>query len=121
MITLHFSECCAVPAAGGKVYIERPERALYCGKHYERILNNANAGLKCSSNCVEMYTYDELCVLVAQYLKRTKGIDIQLVSWCQCWEPDEPPASISITLDADGSMNDDPHHGFFRQRMKYLR
>lgn len=116
MITLHFSECCKVPnlpEMPEKIEICQPRDAHQRGDYYERMLTRA-AGSE-----MEFVTYDELCVLVAQHLHRKGIINIQLCSWCACIA--EPGVPRIITLDTWGDMNEDPHHGFFNQRMKYLR
>src|SRR5579872_7497665 len=114
MIMLHFSECCVIPE-GDKLEIVRPPRVWIAGEHYERVLR-----LYSKWDAVRLATYDELCVLVAQYLRRTQNLKIELVSWCHCLKP-FGPRYRAIPLDDDGYMTVDPFHGFFNQRLKYLR
>jgi hypothetical protein len=65
----------------------------------------------------EFSTIDENMILVAQWMKR-QGIikDLTLISVC-CHAGEERV----IETDADGDMLNDPHHGFFSQRLTYLR
>lgn len=111
MITLHFSECGQIPGAVGSE-IRQPIYTMDRGPYYEERLRRAIDG-------DEFITYDELCVLVAQYLRRKEKLPIRLVSWCGCDR--KYPVSRVIELDDDGDMIDDAHHRFFNQRMKYLR
>jgi hypothetical protein len=62
-------------------------------------------------------TMDENMILVAQWMKR-QGIlkELTLISVC-CDEG----AERVIETDAEGDMLNDPHHGFFTQRLEYLR
>lgn len=113
MVTLHFSECCLLPTDVRQ--IPRPIRSYRAGEYYEKILSECEDG-------DHVGTYDELCVLVAQWLHARKIKQFRFASYCNCVEPDEPePAVRTIELEDDGSMKDDPFHGYFRQRMKYLR
>lgn len=64
-------------------------------------------------------THDEHLILIAQCLKR-KGVikDLTLVSVCSCnGKYDERV----IPIDDEGDCTEDAHHGFFPQRLKYLR
>ncbi len=116
MITLHFSECCEIPAFPIKIEIAQQRFARQRGDYYEKILVLANG------SSMDFVTYDELCVIVAQFLKRTQGVDIGLVSWCACRAAHNfGPDPRVIRLDEGGDMVDDPHHNYFNQRMKYLR
>lgn len=69
----------------------------------------------------ELTTYDELLILIAQYLVRKKVLkkeDITLVSICHC---SGEKKELTINLDDEGDMLGDPHHGFFTYRLQYLR
>jgi hypothetical protein len=62
-------------------------------------------------------TMDENMLLVAQWMKRNKRLrDLTLISVC-CHGGNERV----IETDADGDMGGEPHHGFFTQRLQYLR
>jgi hypothetical protein len=114
MIALHFSECCDVPMFLPKMELIQPKHAMKRADYYERMLRMA-----VGSN-MEFATYDELCVLIAQWLRRKNGLEIALCSWCNCLGLSENPTPLFLKMDADGSREGDSHHGFFRQRAPYL-
>lgn len=65
------------------------------------------------------YTMDEHFLLVAQWLRRTGVIKhLEFVSVCACYGPRKEKR---IVIDDEGDFTDDCHHGFFPQRLKYLR
>lgn len=64
-------------------------------------------------------TLDEHVLLIAQYLKRTKKIkDLEFRCICDCSGVRECKI---INLDEDGDIIDEIPHGFFSQRLQYLR
>ena len=65
------------------------------------------------------YTLDENLILIAQYLKRKGQLKyLSFISSCNCGPRYE---ARRISIDDEGDMVDDPHHGFFNQRLRYLR
>jgi hypothetical protein len=65
-------------------------------------------------------TLDENFLLVAQWMKRKKLLlNLTFYSVCSCRQFSN--GEWSIETDDDGDMLGDPHHGFFRQRLDYLR
>lgn len=116
MIRLHFSECGPVVLASNIITsVPFLPYTKERGPFYENYL------LHCK-DASDLVTYDELCVLVAQFLRRTKKFPIKLVSWCSCPPGNQNwPHMRTIPLDDDGDMIGETHHGFFNQRLKYLR
>lgn len=68
----------------------------------------------------EFSTLDELFILVAQKLHRDGRIKVKFVSVCGCF-PVVFDNEREIALDEEGDMLEDPHHGFFGQRLPLLR
>ena len=66
-------------------------------------------------------TYDELFILLAQKLHREGKIKCKLISVCHCENTQLPDRERIINLDEDGDMLEDPHHGFFPQRLPLLQ
>lgn len=110
MLTLHYSECCLI--GDDILEIIPPVLAMQRGPHYEQVLRSA-------SPQAVYKTYDELCLLVAQYLRRKEKLPVQLVAWCNC--RGQQLRQRAIPLDDDGDMVENPFHGFFSQRLPYLR
>lgn len=65
----------------------------------------------------EFFTIDEIFLLVAQKFCREKLYDLDLMSICDC----KGLGQRLIRVDDEGDMIDDPHHGFFSQRLDLLR
>ena len=61
-------------------------------------------------------TLDEHFVLTAQMMHRRQLLDVELISVCNC----DGHKETLITLDSAGDMLEDPHHGFFGQRLPLL-
>ena len=90
---------------------------------YRRWFNAYAAVFRDLNRChyENIYTYDEHLILMAQKYVRDHLIDckdIELVSWCAC---DGKYKSLVIKLDEEGDLLDDMHHGFFSQRLEFLR
>jgi hypothetical protein len=111
MVTIHTSQCGVVPAAGGELHLTAPLPANHRGSAYERMLAGLPKG-------AEVVTYDELLILVAQHLHRRKIIRARVIHWCGC---SPPRTNFQLDLDYDGDFVDDMPHGFFSQRLPYLR
>lgn len=86
------------------------------GMYYEFLLRDNPDGV--------FSTIDEHFLLVAQYLKRKGELkNLTLISVCGCGDNflgDKTDERV-IEIDSEGDMSGDCHHGFFPQRLKYLR
>lgn len=83
-------------------------------KRYEELLNTYPDGT--------FSTMDENFLLVAQWMKRSGRLKtLTFVSVCHCRRFVSEFAEHKIETDESGDMLDDPHHGFFPQRLDYLR
>lgn len=117
MITIYFTQC----DKDFKHDDFCEEMALWpiiprCQK-YEEVLLEVEA----DGNGI-FFTLDEHFILIAQYLKRHGKIeDLTLVSVCSCRLADMPTKDITILTDDEGDFTESPHHGFFIQRLPYLR
>lgn len=117
MITIHFTQCDSrLPMD------EFHRRAMTLPvipriEYYFKLLRVAAYDHEEESN---FSTTDELLLLVAQKLVRDDELDIQFKSYCGC--PNSHHFSTTtIKLSNDGDMIQDPHHGFFPQRLPLLR
>lgn len=110
-LTIHFSQC------------GLPHRFFHEHKYVSKDLpveflcRNYEACLLDGTFKDEIATYDEHLLLIAQYLKRRGKLDVKFVSHCNCGGKTDERV---IELDEQGDFTDDPHHGFFGQRLKYL-
>jgi len=119
VITIHFCQCGLIPSdmlTGEEYHIASIVVPNARGPGYEERLLAFHKG----GTDVDLVTSDELLLLVAQWLHKQGRIQARFVSWCVCKAPG-PIHGVLISLDADGSCMEDIPHGFFAQRMKYLR
>lgn len=106
--TIQFTQC--------DVNFEQDDVSVRAAKMpvYQRIQFYTATLLQCPDDTFA--TFDENFILLAQFLKR-KGFlrELTLVSVCN------EHAERIIETDADGDMLGEPHHGFFTQRLEWLR
>jgi hypothetical protein len=112
MLTITFSQCTKLELD------EQSKQALLMPiiprlRFYEGILLTYKNG--------EFTTLDEHFLLVAQSLRRRGALnELRFVSVCNCNDYTKQK-KLYITVDQEGDMIDDCHHGFFSQRLKLLR
>lgn len=118
MITVYFTQCDPLFRADAYYHRNIVQPINERLKEYERFFNYCTDSFGLKEINFATYTLDELFLLIAQSYKR-KGIikNIEFVSCCRCNVYEEKV----IPLDDQGDMLVDPHHGFFSQRLKYLR
>lgn len=92
-------------------------------QRYEELLRAVHDHRAPADLPAELYTLDEHLLLIAQWMKRTKKLlMVKFVSHCRCdLRADDPDKIVEIDLDESGDMIEDHHHGFFPQRLQYLR
>lgn len=114
---IYFSECVDV----SQVKVLLPEMHIVpCSmpiipriEYYKSVLCDSN------SNNKALFTVDEHLLLIAGWMKRNKKIvKLKFNSLCMC---EGHLKERVIDVDEDGDLTDNPHHGFFNQRLDFLR
>ena len=117
MITIYFTQCCRERFRVNQTcrHAETMPIIPRC-LFYEGVLKEAER-----YGDTNFFTHDENLILIAQCFRR-KGIikKLTLVSVCDCNNNYEELAAV-VDDEGDFPEDCDPHHGFFGQRLKYLR
>jgi len=122
MITISFTQCCLDFKQDDRSILAAGMPIIKRVRLYEEMLQAAPTAT--------FSTLDEHMLLVAQWLRRQGKIkNLQFVSVCDCPRvqkrtgklPEPRRRGIVIQTDASGDMLSEPQHGYFQQRLYYLR
>lgn len=117
MLLLYFSQCSTLETLSNS-----PGPIIEKCKWWERQLKYAATIIlhNRSRHCV-FFTYDEHAILILQKMIRDEEIsskDVKIINRCNCNNKEFIEQELELDL---GDILSDVKHGFFNQRLKYLR
>lgn len=117
MLTIKFSECLGLSYNDDFQNCHEKLPIRHRCRLYEHFLEHADHMFKDVN--VLIHSHDEYLILIAQHFFRLGNLkNVKFISVCGC---EKISKEYNLTLDSDGDFTEGPYHGFFNQRLKYLR